>query len=61
MKVPFNVDLTGKTAIVTGGYPRTLQIRVGTETGEAGLKTRFACLLRNHPQSMPSAPNYAHT
>ena len=42
-------------------YPRTLQIRVGTETGEAGLKTRFACLLRNHPQSMPSAPNYAHT
>ena len=42
-------------------YPRTLQIRVGTETGEAGFQTRFACLLRNHPQSMPSAPNYAHT
>ena len=41
-------------------YPRTLQIRVGTETSEAGFQTRFACLLRNHPQSMPSAPNYTH-
>ena len=31
MKIPFKVDLTGKTAIVTGGSGRSEERRVGKE------------------------------
>ena len=39
-----------------------LTTRISTQKGGRGFETPPPpCLLRNHPQSMPSAPNYAHT